>query len=76
MKEKINVELTVKGDIERLHLGPGDVLMITLHNVRSRPAFEEIRQAIDVAMEAKGFGGKYVVMAGEQVELKVAGAPT
>jgi hypothetical protein len=74
--DKVKVVVDVRGDIRRLHLGPGDVLVVNLHNVHTQDRFVQIKEQLDVVMEKVGFKDRYIVIAGEQVELTVAGRAT
>lgn len=71
----MNLELAVKGDIRRLHLEPGDALLVTLHDIRTEDRFDELAELIRSKLELLGFRNRFVIVAGEQVEFSVAERP-
>jgi protein involved in polysaccharide export with SLBB domain len=65
-------ELTIKGDVETLRLGPGDVLLITFHEVHTQERFAQMIDLLEAALERVGIPKeRWVAVAGEKASFKV-----
>lgn len=71
MTEEIKVELTIKGEIEKLHVGVDDLLVVHLHGVNSQEQFAAIKAGLDHVMEGLGLKGRYVAVAEQLVSMSV-----
>lgn len=68
------VELTIKGDIQRLRLRPRDILVVRLHNERgySGDQIEQIAEQARQFLRRVGFENEVIVLARE-VSMQVIG---
>jgi hypothetical protein len=71
----MSVELTIKGDVERLHLGPDDVVVVTLQGVHTSERFQEVAEIVGKAMDRLGLKDRFLVLTAETALISVIEKP-
>ena len=67
----MNVELTVKGDIEKLSLGPADILLITAPGLRNIHDLEMVAERIKNRIP-EAWRDRILILGGDEISVKVA----
>lgn len=67
----MNVELTIKGDIQRMHLEPNDVLVLTVPATITEDTVEVIREQMKVFMRKVGLDNRVLVLS-DEIHLQIA----
>jgi len=69
----MEVELAIKGDVERLHLEPDDIVLITLKDHPTHELIEQIALQMRRFLDNAGRANEVLVFVADQAELSVVG---